>query len=78
MSSVYQYIAEKMPQMSKAQLKIARYILENPNVVPFLTVEKLAKMAEVSDATVVRFANYLGYSGYPELQQSMQLPFRNN
>ncbi|QAA21660.1 MurR/RpiR family transcriptional regulator [Sporolactobacillus terrae] len=72
MPSVYHYIAEQMPQMSKAQEKIARYILENPHTVPFLTVEKLAKMAQVGDATVFRFANYLGFSGYPELQQAMQ------
>ncbi|HWO95066.1 MAG TPA: MurR/RpiR family transcriptional regulator [Bacillus sp. (in: firmicutes)] len=72
MSNVYHHIAEKMGQMSKSHVKIAKYILENPNNVPFLTVEKLAKMAGVSDATVVRFATFLGYSGYPELQQYMQ------
>ncbi|MFC7392124.1 MurR/RpiR family transcriptional regulator [Scopulibacillus cellulosilyticus] len=71
-NNVYHYIAEKMSQMSKSQIKIAKYILENPNTVPFFTVEKLAKMAGVSDATVVRFATFLGYSGYPELQQYMQ------
>ncbi len=70
--NVYQYIAENIPKMSKAHLKIARYILENPNTVPFLTVKKLAKLANVSDATIVRFANYLHFSGYVELQQAMQ------
>jgi DNA-binding MurR/RpiR family transcriptional regulator len=72
MSNVYKHMAEKMTQMSKAQLKIAKYILENQNTVPFLTVEKLAKMVGVGDATIVRFATFLGYSGYAELQQYMQ------
>ncbi|MFT9846284.1 MurR/RpiR family transcriptional regulator [Aneurinibacillus sp. REN35] len=72
MSNVYQYIAENMPDMSKSQVKIARYILENPNAVPFFTVGKLAKMIGVSEATIVRFAAHLGYSGYSELQQQMQ------
>ncbi|WP_257350694.1 MurR/RpiR family transcriptional regulator [Pseudalkalibacillus decolorationis] len=72
MSTVYRKIAENKVHMSKSQVKIATYILENPNTVPFLTVGKLAKMAGVSDATVVRFATFLGYSGYPELQQYMQ------
>ncbi|MMZ60408.1 HTH-type transcriptional regulator RpiR [compost metagenome] len=72
MSNVYQYIAGKMAEMSKSQVKIAKYILENPNAVPFFTVGKLAKVAGVSEATVVRFATSLGYSGYPELQQYMQ------
>lgn len=68
---VYRHIAEQMPHMSKSQKKIASYILENPNTVPFFTVSKLAKMTEVSEATVVRFATFLGYSGFPELQQYM-------
>jgi len=70
--NVYQYIAEKIPQMSKSHSKIAKYILENTHAVPFFTVAKLAQKVGVSEATVVRFATSLGYSGYPELQQGMQ------
>ncbi|MDO6851644.1 MurR/RpiR family transcriptional regulator [Priestia megaterium] len=72
MENIYKYIAEQMPNMSKSNLKVAKYILENPNTVPFLTGDKLAKMTGVSHATVVRFATFLGCSGYPELQQYMQ------
>jgi len=72
MKDIYKYIAEQMPNMSKANVKIAKYILANPNTVPFLTADKLAKITEVSHATVVRFATFLGYKGYPELQQYMQ------
>ncbi|WP_048601981.1 MurR/RpiR family transcriptional regulator [Rubeoparvulum massiliense] len=72
MSDVYGFIAEKMPQMTKSNHKIAQYILQHPNEVPFYTVAKMAKMTGVSEATVVRFATFLGYSGYPELQQYMQ------
>ena len=72
MKDIYKYIAEQMPKMSKAHVKIAEYILANPNTVPFLTADKLAKMTEVSHATVIRFATFLGYKGYPELQQFMQ------
>ncbi|MDQ0268254.1 MurR/RpiR family transcriptional regulator [Cytobacillus purgationiresistens] len=72
MQNIYQRMAEKMPQMSKSQEKVASYILKNMNTVPFLTVAKLAKKAEVSEATIVRFAVFLGYSGYSELQQLMQ------
>ncbi|MGK9181790.1 MurR/RpiR family transcriptional regulator [Priestia filamentosa] len=72
MENIYIHIAEQMPSMSKANMKIAKYILENPNTVPFLTADKLAKTTKVSHATVVRFATFLGCSGYPELQQYMQ------
>ncbi|MGG1572065.1 MurR/RpiR family transcriptional regulator [Fictibacillus sp. NRS-1165] len=70
--NVYKVIAEKMPKMSKSQEKIADYILQHQNTVPFLTVAKLAKEAGVSEATVVRFAVFLGYAGFPDLQQHLQ------
>lgn len=76
MAEVYQRVAEKIPNMSKAQEKIAKYILSHPNSTPFLTVEKLAKLSGVSIATVTRFVIFLGYKGYPEFlkdtQESMQ------
>ncbi|GLO68214.1 MULTISPECIES: MurR/RpiR family transcriptional regulator [Oceanobacillus] len=72
MTNVYQQIAGKIDEMSKSQVKIATYILENQSTVPFLTVSKLAKKAGVSDATVVRFATLLGYSGYPEMHKLLQ------
>ena len=72
MSEVYQKIAEKMPNMSKAQEKIAKYILSNPNTTPFLTVEKLAKLSGVSIATITRFVIFLGYKGYPDFLRDTQ------
>ncbi|HJV45722.1 MAG TPA: MurR/RpiR family transcriptional regulator [Bacillota bacterium] len=72
MQDIYQKISRKMSAMSKSQLKIADYILENKNTVPFFTVGKMARMTGVSEATVVRFATFLGYTGYPELQQYLQ------
>lgn len=72
MDNAYQRIAEKLPLLSKNQKKIANYLLANENDAPFLTVSKLAAKVCVSDATVIRFANALGYSGYLELQQSIQ------
>ena len=76
MGEVYQKMAEKIPNMSKAQEKIAKYILSHPNTTPFLTVEKLAKLSGVSIATITRFVIFLGYRGYPdflrETQESMQ------
>jgi DNA-binding MurR/RpiR family transcriptional regulator len=72
MAEVYQKMAEKIPNMSKAQEKIAKYILSHPNSTPFLTVEKLANLSGVSIATVTRFVIFLGYKGYPEFLKDTQ------
>lgn len=70
--NVYQLIAEKIPEMSKSQKQLASYILHNQNTVPFYTVASLSKHAGVSEASVVRFAVFLGFSGYRELQNELQ------
>lgn len=68
---IYKNISTKREQMSKSQHTIADYILENPHSIPFITGAKLASLTGVSEATVVRFATFLGYSGYNELQRQL-------
>ncbi|WLR53218.1 MurR/RpiR family transcriptional regulator [Bacillus tianshenii] len=58
--------------MSKSQKKIAAFLIENPESAPFLTASKLARKAGVGEATIIRFAVFLGYKGYPELQRHLQ------
>lgn len=69
MNDIYELIAKKMETMSKTQRKIAEYILNNRMEIAFLNVKQLAGKAGVSDASIIRFANYLGYKGYSQLQQ---------
>lgn len=76
MTGVYQKMAEKIPNMSKSQEKIAKYILSHLNTTPFLTVEKLAKLSGVSIATITRFVTFLGYKGYSEFLNDTQESIR--
>lgn len=62
----------KFPRMSKGQKLIAEYILKHYDKAAFMTASKLGVSVGVSESTVVRFANELGFSGYPELQKSLQ------
>ena len=68
---IYKTISSKREKMSKSQHKIADYILENPHSIPFITGAKLASLTDVSEATVVRFATFLGYNGYNDLQSHL-------
>lgn len=60
------------PKLSKGQKLIAQYIIDNYDKVAFMTASKLSKMVGVSESTVVRFANTLGFDGYPQLQKALQ------
>ncbi len=48
------------------------YIIGNPKKAVFMTIRELAEASGVSEATVVRFVNQLGYGGYGEFMQSLR------
>lgn len=65
-------IQVRFPRLSKGQKLIAEYILKHYDKAAFMTAAKLGTSVGVSESTVVRFANELGYSGYPTLQKALQ------
>lgn len=67
----------KFSRMSKGQKLIAEYILKNYDKAAFMTAAKLGNSVGVSESTVVRFANELGFSGYPKLQKELQELIKN-
>lgn len=59
-------------KMSKGQKLISEYIINNYDKAAFMTASKLGQKVGVSESTVVRYANMLGYDGYPKLQKALQ------
>ena len=70
-------INEKYGKMSKGQKLLANYIIDNYDKAVFLTAAKLGDIIGISESTVVRFASYIGYSGYPEFQQALETMVRS-
>ena len=63
--------------MSKGQKLLATYITDNYDKAVFLTAAKMGETVGVSESTVVRFATFLGYKGYPEFQKALAELVRN-
>ena len=70
--NLLQQLTDRMPTFSKGQRQIAGYILEHYDRAAYMTASKLGAEVKVSESTVVRFADELGFSGYPELQRALQ------
>ncbi|EOR24861.1 MULTISPECIES: MurR/RpiR family transcriptional regulator [Clostridium] len=70
-------IQARFSRLSKGQKLIAEYILKNYDKAAFMTAAKLGISVGVSESTVVRFANELGFSGYPKLQKALQELIKN-
>ena len=67
----------KYPRLSKSQKLIAEYILSSYDKAAFMTAAKLGVSVGVSESTVVRFANEVGFEGYPKLQKALQELIKN-
>jgi DNA-binding MurR/RpiR family transcriptional regulator len=68
---------KEFQNLSKGQKLIAKYILENYDKAAFMTAAKIGEVVGVSESTVVRFANTLGFPGYPNLQDALQELIKN-
>lgn len=62
--NIIQLIKERRGEFSRQQLKVAAYLIENYKDVGFLTATRLAANAGVSQPTVIRFAQFLGFPQY--------------
>lgn len=57
---------------SKGQRKIANAVLDHYDKIAYLTAAKLGEFVGVSESTVVRFSDELGYEGYSNFQFAIQ------
>jgi DNA-binding MurR/RpiR family transcriptional regulator len=69
-------IADKKIHLASSQNRAAQYITDHYDEAIFLTASKLAKQVGVSEATIVRLAQALGFSGYPEMQRMLREKFQ--
>jgi len=70
------YIASRFDEFSKSQKDVAQYIVDHLEEAAFQTAEELARHANTSSSTVVRFAQALGFEGFPELQHAAREEYR--
>ena len=62
-------LVARQGQLSRRNAEVARFVLNHPEDVAMTTVVRLAEMARVPPATITRFAQELGFTGFPDLQQ---------
>lgn len=70
-------IDTSLPKMSKGHKLVATFILEHYDRAAYMTASRLGAEVGISESTVVRFANELGFDGYPDLQHSLREIVRN-
>jgi DNA-binding MurR/RpiR family transcriptional regulator len=69
-------IRQRFEEFSRSQKDVGQYIVDHLDEAAFQTAEELARRASTSSSTVVRFAQALGFEGFPELQAAARDEYR--
>ncbi|MFS2222622.1 MurR/RpiR family transcriptional regulator [Pantoea sp. B65] len=65
-------ITARYPDLSERFQQVARFIMQNPNVVALESINAIAQKCGLHPSTLVRFAQNLGYSGFKQMQSVFQ------
>jgi len=71
-SSVGELVRQRLNSLSPAERKLARVLLASYPIAGLESVARFAERAHVSPPTVTRFITKLGFSGYPEFQETLR------
>lgn len=65
-------IRKAYPELSKSFVRLADFLLDSYIDAAFMTATELGHAVDLDATTVVRFSQYLGYAGYPDLLRDIR------
>ena len=71
-------LKERLTSLPRQQRKIGEAALHSPELIAFGTIRDVAQRLGTNSATIVRFAQALGYAGYTEFQGTVRVAFLQN
>jgi DNA-binding MurR/RpiR family transcriptional regulator len=71
-SSLKEHISNSLETLSPKHKAIARFVLNNDYFTSFASASQIGEKTNTTAATVVRFAQALGYEGFSELQDALR------
>ncbi len=69
-------IDHNIADFSPSETQIAAYLLAHLEAAPLLTGAELAAQLEISASSITRFAQRLGFEGYPDLRRELRRQWR--
>ena len=61
-------VQQLLPELSPAEQRVARLVIEHPRTVLSEPIAEIARLADVSQPTVIRFCRSLGFSGLADFK----------
>lgn len=70
--SILELIANHLDSFTKAQRKIADFLLLDPHQISFLNLKELSKTVDVTEVTILNFCRAIGLDSFSQLKQEFQ------
>lgn len=70
--NIIDYLEFHFEEFTSTQKRIADYVLSNHQKVLFLTADELALKINTTSSSVVRFAQEIGYNGFPDFRKDLR------
>ncbi len=58
--------------LSANELAVLKFVYENPDTLPSMSIQEFSKRVSYSPATILRFCRKLGFSGYAEFKYALR------
>lgn len=68
---VRRHVRAILPQLARAERRVAEALLDDPSLVVDKTITEVARACQTSETTVVRFCRAAGFRGYPDLRLAL-------
>ena len=72
MGDLIENIRRNTVSFTPAQRRVAEYVMKHLEEVAFMSASTFGRKAGVSESTIVRFSQLLGYRGFPELKEAIR------
>ncbi len=74
---ILETIRRLYPELTTSQRRLAEHLTHHYRAVAFMTAEQVAQELGVNEATVIRFAQRLGYEGFPRMMADLRVLMRD-
>ncbi|WGE34901.1 MurR/RpiR family transcriptional regulator [Actinobacillus genomosp. 1] len=74
----YHGLAEKLDKLTDAELRLTHYLQSHFSELMYCSITDIAINANVSKATIGRYLNKLGFTGYSSFKKSIELGLKPN
>lgn len=68
---VIMFSYDDIQKFNETEVKLYKFIVDNGDKIPYMTIRELADKVHVSTSTILRFCNKMNYDGYSEFKKGL-------